>query len=110
MRPASELIRPLRQLPRPARPRAPLAIAREPEGHGPHRVAARHGAHRHDPCGPREGQAHGNGNRDTRRQRAEHGKPGRTPHLIGPAAETGRTGKIISARRSRIHGNLTGSY
>ena len=106
MRPASQLIPPLP----PRRPQAPLTTPRESQGHGPHRVGARHGAERHDLCGAREGQAHGNGNRDTRRQDTEPGRPGRTAYLIGPAAGTGRTGKITTTGRSRIDGNLTGSY
>ena len=107
MRPISELI----PLPRLRRRRAPRIIVREPDqGHDAHHVAAlaaRHGAQRHDPYGAREGQAYGNGNRDTRRQDAVPGQPGRTPRLIGPPAETG-AGKITSTGRGRMHGNLTG--
>jgi hypothetical protein len=106
MRPASARI----PLLWPGRPRAPRILAREPDqGHGPHRVAARRGAQRHDTCGAREGQAHGNGNRDTRCQDAGPGKLSRTPHLIGPLAETG-TGKITSTGRHQMHRNLTGLH
>jgi hypothetical protein len=101
MRPASQLNLPLR----PRRPQAPLTIPREPEGHGPHRVGARHGAERHDLCGARDGQAHGNGNRDTRRQDAVPGPPGRarisSPRLWQPALA-----KITSTGRGPVHGNL----
>jgi hypothetical protein len=101
MRPVSELIPP----PRPRRRRAPRIIVREPDqGHGPNYVAARHGTQRRDPYGAREGQAQGNGNRDTRRQDAVPGQPGRASHLTGPAAATG-TGKITSTGRGRMHGN-----
>jgi hypothetical protein len=85
-------------------------IVREPDqGHGAQHVAARHGAQRHDPYGAREGQAHGNGNRGTRRQDAVPGPPGRAPRLTGPAAATG-TGTITSTGRSRMHGNLAGLH
>jgi hypothetical protein len=67
------------------------------------------GAQRRDLYGAREGQAQGNGNRDTRRQDAVPGQPGRAQHLIGPAAATG-TGKITSTGRGRMHGNLTGLH
>jgi hypothetical protein len=86
-------------LPRPKRRRALRTIVREPDqGHGANHVAARHGAQRHDPYGAREGQAQGNGNRDTRRQDAVPGQPDRAPRLIGSAAATG-TGKITSTGR-----------
>ena len=106
MRPVSELIPP----PRPGRRRAPRIIVRGPDqGHGAHHVATRHGAQRHDPYVAREGQAQGNGNRDTRRQDATAGQPGRARRLIGPTAATG-TGKITSTGRGRMHGNLPGLH
>ena len=106
MRPVSELIPP----PRPRRTRAPRTIVREPDqGHGANRVAARHGAQRHDPYGAREGQAQRNGNRGTRRQDAVPGPPGRGARLTVPAAATG-TGNITSTGRGPMHGNLAGLY
>ena len=97
-------------LPRPKRRRALRIIVREPDqGHGANRVAARRSLQRHVPYGAREGQAQGNSNRDTRRQDAVPGQPGRPPHLTGPAAATG-TDKITSTGRGRMHGNLAGLH
>jgi len=106
MRRVGELIPP----PRPRRGRAPGIVVRGPDQrHGAHHVAARHGAHRYDTYGAREGQAQGNGNRDTRRQDAVPGPPGRAPRLIGPAAATCH-GQITSTRRGRMRGNLVGLH
>jgi hypothetical protein len=90
------------------RRRALQITVREPDqGHGADHVVARHSAQRHDPYGAREGQAQGNGNRDTRRQDVVPGPPGRAPRLIGPAAAAG-TGTITSTGRGRLHGSLAG--
>ena len=104
MRRVGELIPP----PRPRRGRAPGIVVRGPDQrHGAHHVAARHGAHRYDTYGAREGQAQGNGNRGTRRQDAVPGPPRRAPRLAGPAAATGTAG-ITSTGLGQMHGNPAG--
>ena len=107
MHPVSGLVPP----PRPRRRRAPRTIVRkpDPQGYGVNHVAVRHGAHRHDTSGAREGQAQGRGHRDTRRQDAASGQAGRGPRLTGPAAAAG-TGKITSTGRGRMYGNLAGLH